>query len=464
MAGAAGGALILLGLGADLLMHGSPGLGLHQFALMGAGVVLALIAALPPRSIENLLLLLASLALALGGAEVILRLFYASEFVAPYRLHPRYLYTLRPGITRRFHHLPVNGGHVVTFHVNAEGFRGEPLRARDGQKRIVIYGDSFIQAEYTELADTFAEQLERRLASRVRPGVEVVNAGVTAYGPDQACRRIEDELGRLDPDLVILAIFADNDLGDLVRNKIFRLGADGRLVENRFRFTPKLKDTWKEADTGLYLGKLRAKARRQWLDPNAALRGTPAGRIRTWLYDRREEYDQFVNKGNNDVGRLLEDSYDADVSLTPDSASARYKIALMEAVLGRIRTAVERHGKPLMLLVIPSPIDVVDGYDFGQVDPVLYPQYRRETLTGVVEAMASRLGIPCLNLFGPFRAAGPDALYLHGGDNHWNDAGQALAARMAADFILERLILNSLAPSHAFLLRPVRRSPIAGPS
>jgi lysophospholipase L1-like esterase len=435
--GCAGAGLALLGVLADRLAGGSPGLGPSQLGLVGLGLLLGIAAFLPRRGILNLGLAAGAAVFSLALGEGALRLAYAKDFVSPYRLHPRYLHVLRPGVTRRFHHLPVNGGGVVTFHVNQDGFRGAPLRRRERQRRIVVYGDSFIEGEYAELADTFPAQLERRLAPHLAEGVEVINAGVTAYGPDQACLRIEDEVAALDPDLVILAVFADNDLGDLVRDKIFRLDGAGHLRENHPSLSTKLQRTWRQAETEPYLFKLLEKARQAWEDPEGAMRGTARGRIATWLYDSRMEFAQF-SSGDDEVRRLLEDFYDADVSVAPSSRSARQKRALLEAVLARIRARLAGKGTPFFLLVIPSPIDVVDGYDYGQVDPGTYPEYRRTALSSAVADMAARQGIPCVNLFAPFRAARPESLYLRGGDNHWTPAGQALAARLMADFILER--------------------------
>ncbi|HET9300961.1 MAG TPA: SGNH/GDSL hydrolase family protein, partial [Candidatus Polarisedimenticolaceae bacterium] len=368
LTGSAGAGLLLLGALADRLAGGAPGLGPSQLGLIALGLLLGLAACLSRRGILNLSLVLGAGVIALALGEGVLRLVSAEDLVAPYRLHPRYLHVLRPGITRRFHHLPVNGGGVVTFHVNGDGFRGTPLRPREHQRRIVVYGDSFIEGEYAELADTFCMQLERRLAPHLPEGVEVINAGVTAYGPDQACLRIEDEVPTLDPDLVILAVFADNDLGDLVRDKIFRLDERGRLRENHPRLSARLRTTWRRAETGLYLVKLLEKWRRARNDPEGAMRGTAQGRIATWLFDSRMEFAQF-SSGDDEVRRLLEDFYDADVSVAPASRSARQKRALLEGVLARIRTTLDAHGKPFVLLVIPSPIDVVDGYDYGQVDP-----------------------------------------------------------------------------------------------
>jgi hypothetical protein len=57
---------------------------------------------------------------------------------------------------------------------------------------------------------------------------------------------MEEELPRLKPDLTIEAVFADNDFGDLLWHKLFKLGDDdraipsgvGRRLTNRSRWKP----------------------------------------------------------------------------------------------------------------------------------------------------------------------------------------------------------------------------------
>ena len=97
-------------------------------------------------------------------------------------------------------------------------FAGVSSPPADGSRpRVVVYGDSFIHTYYVDADDGFAQQLENGLSRRLGSGVEVVNAGVAAYGPDQIALRMEDELPKLRPDLVVVAVFGGNDFGDLVR-------------------------------------------------------------------------------------------------------------------------------------------------------------------------------------------------------------------------------------------------------
>ena len=45
-----------------------------------------------------------------------------------------------------------------------------------------------------------------------------------------------------------------------------------------------------------------------------------------------DEYQEYVVEGDNVIRMLRSDPYSADISLLPDSPSAQYKLALMEAV------------------------------------------------------------------------------------------------------------------------------------
>ncbi len=71
--------------------------------------------------------------------------------------------------------------------------------------------------------------LERMLSTHAP--AEVLNAGVVGWGPDQEYLRMQRELDRLKPTVVVLAIFADNDKGDLMRDRLFRLAPDGACFE-----------------------------------------------------------------------------------------------------------------------------------------------------------------------------------------------------------------------------------------
>ena len=134
------------------------------------------------------------------------------------------------------------------------------------------------------------------------------------------------------------------------------------------------------------------------------------------------------------------DPYDADIAVHPDWPSSRYKAALMEKVLIRLRDTVATRAVPLVLVILPAALDACDHYEL-QVNSREFPQYDRTRLSALVEQMAARNGILHLNLWNAFHG---DAFcyYFHAGDGHWNDAGQAKAAQLLSDLIVGRGLLS----------------------
>ena len=158
-----------------------------------------------------------------------------------------------------------------------------------------------------------------------------------------------------------------------------------------------------------------------------------ARRIEGWLKEARDEHAEYVTHGDDEVRNLFDDHYDADVSAEPHSESATLRVALMEQVLVAADRLAQRLDVELVLLIIPSRIDVCEERDIGFVDPKRFPDYDRERMTRVLAEIAERNGIEYLNLFAPFQERGACRLYFKGWDRHWNDAGQELAARLMAE-------------------------------
>jgi hypothetical protein len=93
---------------------------------------------------------------------------------------------------------------------------------------------------------------------------------------------------------------------------------------------------------------------------------------------------------------------------------------------------------PLVFLFIPHPVDVAEGYDGWRVDPQRYPGYARRNLVAPLEAAAEALGVPFVSLHDAYSQRDANALYFHGGDDHWNEAGQQLAADLTVAYLLAR--------------------------
>lgn len=373
-------------------------------------------------------------ALVLGTVERALRWKYPDKVIPPradraelaFVDDPELVVRLKPGVQKVFRRSAANGGHEIRWQTNSQGFRGEELDA-SAEFRVVVFGDSNILARYTALPDTFPEQLEKILNQNAGSRIEVVNAGVTGYGPDQVLLRMKRDLPGLAADLVIVNIFADNDFGDLIRNRIFTLDDVGRLTkttlpgkpdEHLHRAPPSLRERISQL--------LIVRAASALLRVGSALKFHIGLVQMEYEVYRRGLPRQFSN---------FADRYEFDLALDPTSESSRTKLSLMEAVLKEIGATADAFGLPVMVLVEPSASDLTDNYEaepnaFGAIDA-----YRPTALTDAAEAAARAAGLPVLNLFEAFAAADPERLYFQVDDNHWNEAGQRLAAEEAAQFL-----------------------------
>lgn len=424
-----GGAVVATASLADWWLGGAPGLGRGQLVVMCLGLGVAACALLPRRWNTRLLLAAGGSLCALIVAEGALRVLIGPALSTVHRPDPRLLFRHRPGAEKTFHNLPENGGEVVRIRINAEGFRGPALRPAGAARRVVVYGDSFVAAEFTPEAATFVSRLGQRLeASRGEP-VEAINAGVIAYGPDQVALWMEESLPSLAADQVVVVVFAGNDFGDLLRNRLFRIAPDGALERRTPALSASVQARFRVALAPLALVRFGSRSWRAIVAADAAA-ATPQSVVEGWLQDRRREHQEWLASPDGPVADLFSDTWDADVALAPDSSSARDKRALMEAVLGRVVDAAR--GVPLLLVFVPSPIDL-PGYGEARVDRVEHQDYRPGEANRALHAMAERRGWAHIDLEPAFRARGAGALYLRGGDDHWSEAGQDLAAELVVE-------------------------------
>jgi hypothetical protein len=301
-------------------------------------------------SLKTTLLLAGSCLVALLVAELATRLFLPVDPSA-YDLDDRYIFRFKPHTWTWFRHSKVNGGARILIESNSLGYRGPEPDLSPRRTRIAVYGDSFIHAAFSPLPETYARQLQDALHARGRSDVQVLNAGTSGYGPDQNSLRIEDELERIRPAAVMLAVYTGNDFGDLMRNKIYRLQGDA-LVPNDYAIAPETRELFERKrrlfDEGSLLNHSnlvravkRALYSRQELrargDDTASRFGEPRHTARL-IKARHREYRKFVLDGDNLI-TIGQDGYDADVSVVPDSESAVYKKALMEGVLAHVTAA-----------------------------------------------------------------------------------------------------------------------------
>ncbi|HUS83558.1 MAG TPA: SGNH/GDSL hydrolase family protein, partial [Anaerolineales bacterium] len=153
------------------------------------------------------------LLISLGGfLELGLRSFHPLDTGTSrdYRIpHERFGWALMPGASY-VNRLPEE---PVRVSYNASGWRDLP-RVEDkaeGVVRVLVLGDSFMEAYSVRFEDSLPAILER-LTNTAERQVEVINFGVGGYGTLQEYL-VFDAIGRAyQPDVVVLAMYLRNDL------------------------------------------------------------------------------------------------------------------------------------------------------------------------------------------------------------------------------------------------------------
>lgn len=140
-----------------------------------------------------------------------------------YEYHPVVGFRFVPGISSRVQH--ESGGYLVK--TNATGFRCphefQPART-PGQKRILLFGDSFTAGEGVSNGYRYGDFLETLI-----PDLEVYNFGLPATGPDQHHLIYKEFARDIEHDLLVIAVFVENIRRVASRYRYFRDDA-GRTV------------------------------------------------------------------------------------------------------------------------------------------------------------------------------------------------------------------------------------------
>jgi hypothetical protein len=366
----------------------------------------------------------------------------AAESIA-YEFNKDYLVSLKPNIKKTFVRSVQNGGDVIEWQTNADSFRGPNLKHKP-TARIIVYGDSNIQAIFSKSENTYAVKLSEYLNSNGIANVEVVNAGVIGFGPDQSLIRFELEADTYKPNLVVFGIFVDNDFGDIIRNRLFDLDANGNLVETRYK---KTADEQLIIDNGLNLKDLLSSLLifRATSKLSRLLKGNNVNiaeeKLNMLQNLAAEEYLVYKESRPKTFSHFA-DHYDIDIALDKDKESSKVKLKLMEAVLRRASAVAISHDIKFLVLIQPSRVDTTDNDALNYKYLEKYPKYKGSRLTDVVENICLANNIHYVNLRDIFMRNNPNHLFFKGDDDHWNDQGQDLAAKETAWYIAAHKMLE----------------------
>ncbi len=108
--------------------------------------------------------------------------------------------------TSTFDRYPSTAQHITDIVSNSDGFRNpREFGAPGNEKRLLIIGDSFVFGLGVNSKDRLTEVLETKIS-----GWRVDNLGMGGWGMDLMLRALEKFGSKINPDIVILAVYTDD--------------------------------------------------------------------------------------------------------------------------------------------------------------------------------------------------------------------------------------------------------------
>jgi len=321
--------------------------------------------------------------------------------------------------------------HIQT---NAAGQRGRslPLSKPAGTFRILVLGDSFVEAEQVHDHERFIMRLEALLNEGGGPiRYEVIDGGCGGWGTAQQLLYLREQGLAYQPDLVLLAFFVGNDVGD---NSI-ELALDGKRELA-------IKPYYVQHEDGTL----------ELLAPNPPAPGV-LGQVANVFRLHSTVYNFLESGVLRKLGRddLLSAWRTLDALERPRyQGNEVYRTRLTDdwrtgweitgALIGLVRDEAVQHGSRFGLVLVPTRGQVSDQAWRGVAGG---PEDQRRGLdryfpNSQLRKIATQVEAPFLDLVPPLRAAlsqdqgGP---FYYERDQHWTAAGHDVAARAIAAFL-----------------------------
>jgi len=387
-------------------------------------------------AILNLLLLITVFIVIFLISDIFVRIFLP-QYKQVHKYDDYFVHTLIPNSKKVEWVKEPSYREKIEIEINEKGFRESSFPLEKRNKRIMVYGDSFIEGEFSAQENTFVQKLENRLNEYYEEEIDVINAGVSAYGPDQATLRMEQETPVYNPDLVIFSVFVGNDYGDLIRNKIYRV-EQGNLQKNKYTINPYLKIRRRIAtifpSTAAYFQAVN-NIKRSLAGQKGGIEGIPLNYVQDKIESNKKDCEEYFLKNDFEITNVFGDRIDYDLVVDPLSYCSSYKLLLMEKIFEKVKLIAEKNDAEFMVLVIPSKF-LVDDFFYEKIIAREYPDLNRSYLTETTSNMLSDLQIDFIDLYPLFYNENINNTFYFINDGHWNNAGQDFAANIVADKII----------------------------
>jgi hypothetical protein len=347
----------------------------------------------------------------------------------------------------------------ATVTISPQGWRSPPfsLAKSEGVFRILVLGDSFMAGMQVGDDDTFSRVLERRLnVAGLGRRVEVITFGVPSWGTDQQYLALRQYGLKLNPDLVLVAFYAQNDVAETdlelrsatstYPKPYFDLHA-GRLIELPFVDSTPIP---------IRIGRRLAASFRLYPMTRDALLTIPIAH--QLLY-------RFGIVGVVPVESRSSGASDAPVWKWPDRWRRQIGVferrpfanwsrawEISEALLHRMNAEAVSTGAEFLLMGVASPIEVmplsIHSVLVGDMD-----DFDAELAGTKLVEIGARRGFDVASMVPGFRARIGASESEFGNlflscDGHWTVEGHQLAGELAARELAPRII-RALRPGGA---------------
>ena len=376
----------------------------------------------------------------------------------------------QPGATGRWFN-PYNEYNVEVT-INSKGLRDVEMdyaKAAD-EFRILVLGDSYVEGLRVPLEQTFSKVLEQRLNAGNSPiKFQVINAGVSAWGSDQALLWYRNEGIKYEPDLVILGFFPGNDFLNNsealevenfggVRKPFFHLDA-GQLTLRYSPFDPDQVPKSAASPTVQQVKQAVADTQeaaplqgwRPWLHGYSALYRfmTPVLRESIPPLARLLVRWGLIEPGQEEIDATLPTDYipvTYGVYRRPPTEQWQDAFTLTNALIRALDKDVSASGARLAVVILTAQEQVYPDLWEGlrQRYPAMQDKdWDLEQPNRVVYSILDGGNIPYLDLLPVFRqhvASSRELLHLRH-DGHWTSAAERLAGESLYDFLVQNRLV-----------------------
>ena len=389
---------------------------------------------------KNTVLILASVFFSLVVAELFLRWFLPEDMSTSWQLrvpHPEFGWSLKAGVD---YHYRMKTDMVHVQH-NSEGFHDSEhsFENPDGIPRIVVLGDSFMEAFSVESEETFYSQLASRLREAGKP-VEVINLGVGGYGTLQEYLVYMAVGRRYRPDVVVLGFYFGNDLHNNDQELETILHSGTGTAASRPFLDPDRIDEFAITNIDYEAAMQRYNDAVQARDTQLHRLGEHLAIFRALDLAKARLFPTRVRKSVTPQEQKDFVALGMHLCEEPPAFTSAWKNT--SRVLEQLNGVVQAQDAELLIFTVTAEHEVdpalmrtveADYHDLDALCLETAPAYQR------LREISEELGITYVDLLPDFRrdaAAGQDFFLA---DRHWNAAGHALAAARVSEAVRERI-------------------------